>query len=301
MIPTRLSAFCSVAPLFRQVTDWTLLRSWSLSEVYRATLPSGETRIIKWGNAEMAGEAAIYRQLIHPLKISAPYIYSDFNMDTSAVIIMEDAGEHNLEQLPSAAAFLESARELARLRKAAAANLEKGLPHEVTLAYTVSAAEFIALLDDLLRVQRLSGNRALATLRHTFPDAVNELYLTTPLTLVHHDYHAKNLLVQGQRILPIDWSNAYLSPHLGDLYCLIAEAHTWSGVPKDDILHAFHYEHHAGLTLEQLNWQVNIGGICWLIKTLRWLLYGGTQIIPGSDAWIPDLMYDLEQLIIEVN
>lgn len=128
---------------------------------------------------------------------------------------------------------------------------------------------------------------------------MKKLYQAIPLTLVHHDYHAKNLLIQGEHILPIDWSIAYLSPHLGDLYCLITEAHAWCNLSKDHILSAYINESRTDLSLEQLNWQLRIGGLCWLIKTLRWLVYGGTDTIPGSEAWIPDLMNDLESLMEE--
>ncbi|WP_157794175.1 hypothetical protein [Paenibacillus donghaensis] len=56
----------------------------------------------------------------------------------------------------------------------------------------------------------------------------------------------------------------------------------------------------TNLHIDHLNWQVRIGGLCWLIKTLRWLVYGGKDIIPGSEAWIPDLLNDVENLCEEL-
>jgi hypothetical protein len=102
-------------------------------------------------------------------------------------------------------------------------------------------------------------------------------------------------------MMPIDWSLSYLSPHLGDLYCLVSEARAWSNVSKQDILSAFRNEVGTDLSVEELNWQVRVGGICWLVKTLKWLVYGGTDTIPGSEAWIPDLMNDLEGLMEETD
>lgn len=297
MIPERLSAYCSVFPFLHEVTEWSLLRKWSLSEVYRITLKSGETRIIKWGGKDMAREAAVYHQLVSPLKIRAPHIFDFFQLENSAVMIMEDAGRDNLEQQPSSDPFLEAARELARFRKAASKNLKKNPSSEVIRLYTVSAADFLSLVDDLLKSHSLSENNTLLRLQNTFASTLHKLYRTVPLTLVHHDFHAKNLLIQGNRILPIDWSLAYLSPHLGDLYCLMGEAQALSNVSEIDILSAFHNEVRCDFSTEELNWQVKVGGICWLIKTLRWLVYGGTDSIPGSEAWIPDLMNDLEDLM----
>ncbi|ASS67792.1 MULTISPECIES: hypothetical protein [unclassified Paenibacillus] len=71
MIPIRFEPFRS-APLIREAIAWTLLRQRALSEVYLTTLPSGETRIVKWGGKEMAAEHAVYRDLVAPLRPQAP-------------------------------------------------------------------------------------------------------------------------------------------------------------------------------------------------------------------------------------
>lgn len=98
--------------------------------------------------------------------------------------------------------------------------------------------------------------------------------------------------------MPIDWSIAYVSPHLGDLYCLTTEAHAWCNLSREEMISA--YLEGSGLQIDQLRWQLRIGGLCWLIKTLRWLVYGGTAIIPGSEPWIPDLLKDVESLYQEM-
>lgn len=299
MISERLAAYRPIVPLLDEVTEWSLLRKWSLSEVYRITLKSGETRIIKWGGQEMAREASIYQQLVGPLEIKSPRIFDFYEWNNSAIMVMEDAGRDNLEQRPEPGLFVEAARELARLRKNASTNLKINLSTELIRSYTVSASDFLTLLNDLLQSNRLLGNKLLLRLQDTFPHELHNLYQAYPLKLVHHDYHAKNLLIQGDGILPIDYSNAYLSPHLGDLYCLITEAHAWGNVPREELLFAFCDE--AGADVERIEWQVTIGGICWLMKTLRWLVFGGTDTIPGSEAWIPDLMNDLESLTKELE
>ncbi|CAH1198900.1 hypothetical protein PAECIP111893_01158 [Paenibacillus plantiphilus] len=253
MIPECFSAYRSLMPVLDEAIEWSLLRKWSLSEVYRATLASGETRIMKWGRDDMAGEAAIYKRLVGPLNIKAPYIFGYFEVGNSAVMVMEDRGSNNLEQQPHSDYFLEAARELARIRTIAADNLELNIPGDMIRLYTVSAANFLTLLDDLLRSNHFSDNSVLSRLQTTFPCDLHTLYDTLPLTLVHHDYHAKNLLIQGSRILPIDWAIGYLSPHLGDLYCLIKEARAWSHVSRADMLAAFLHENGTDLSIAQLN------------------------------------------------
>ncbi|UQZ87616.1 serine/threonine protein kinase [Paenibacillus konkukensis] len=297
MIPTRFSDYCSKIPLLNEVAEWTLLRKWALSEVYRVTFATGETRIIKWGGNEMAGEAGIYRNLVHPLQIKAPQIFEFVQLRDSGVMIMEDAGDNNLEQQPQPAHFLEASRELARLRVSATASLER-LPKKVIDTYSVSMETFLELLNDLLKSKKLAETKVLLKLKKVLPRHLERLYRMVPTSIVHHDYHAKNLLIQDNGIMPIDWSIAYLSPHLGDLYCLITEARAWSNLSREEMISA--YLEVTDLQMDHLNWQLRTGGLCWLIKTLRWLVYGGTDIIPESETWIPGLLKDVEHLYREI-
>ncbi len=59
---------------------------------------------------------------------------------------------------------------------------------------------------------------------------------------------------------------------------------------REEILYA--YLNVTAYQMDYLIWQLQIGGLCWLIKTLHWLVYGRTDIIPGSETWIADLLKD---------
>jgi hypothetical protein len=83
--------------------------------------------------------------------------------------------------------------------------------------HALSAEHFVQLLDDLVESERLRNDATLLRATECFPGKLERLYQIIPPTLVHHDYHAKNLVIQGERIMPIDWSIAYISPHLGGL------------------------------------------------------------------------------------
>lgn len=298
MIPVKILSYGKQFPVFEEVTKWQLLRKWSLSEVYRITLQTGDTQIVKWGGNEMVRETDIYKQLLEPLRIRSPHIYGYYADDSGGIMLMEDAGERDLEQQPDADSFLEAARELARLRLTAAASLKKGAVSEsIRVKHLVTAADFVRQLDDLSGSNGLINDPIIQRAREWLPEHIEKLYRQVPLTLVHHDYHAKNLLLQGERILPIDWSNAYLSPHLGDLYCLIMDSDTAS-LSSNAIIGAYLNESQSDQSeREQLMWQLRIGGLCWLVRTLRWLVFGGTDTIPGSDLWIPDLITDMGKLL----
>jgi aminoglycoside phosphotransferase (APT) family kinase protein len=225
MIPTKMLSYREKFPIFEEATEWQLLRKWTLSEVYRITFPTGDTQIVKWGGEEMAREMDIYSQLLGPLRIRTPQIYGYCKNNDGGLIVMEDAGERDLEQRPMAEHFIEAARELARLRITAANSLELGtISRSVRNDFTVTCEDFLGQLEDLIQSPLLNDNPIIQSVRDWLPEQLKRLYQEVPLTLVHHDYHAKNLLVQGDRILPIDWSNAYLSPHLGDLHSVMKEA-----------------------------------------------------------------------------
>lgn len=190
------------------------------------------------GGNEMAKEALVYHELVHPLQIKAPEIFEFVQLKDSGVMVMEDAGEKNLEQQPHPSHFLEASRELAILRMKATANLESMEP-KVIDSYLVLKEDFLVLLDDLLKSDKLSETKVLLKLKKVLPRHLERLYQKIPTSIIHNDYHAKNLLIQNNGIVPIDWSLAYLCPHLGDLYCLVNEAHTWCGLTREEILYAY--------------------------------------------------------------
>ena len=46
-------------------------------------------------------------------------------------------------------------------------------------------------------------------------------------------------------------------------------------------------------TFENITWQINVGGACWTIRMLRWLVDFGIDGIPGSDEWLPGYLVDM--------
>ncbi|MGU3473659.1 phosphotransferase [Paenibacillus sp. D51F] len=300
MIPIRFKPFRS-ALLIREAIGWTLLRQWALSEVYRTTLPSGETRIIKWGGKEMAAEHAVYRDLVVPLRLKSPRIFGSFETEDSVTIVMEDVGKGNLELDPASAAFLEAARELARIRRVATANLDMAIPTKIRVSHSLYAADFLHHLERLAASPQLAGSATIVKMQGLLPAQLERLYRTVPMTIAHHDYRAKNLIVREDgSILPVDWALACLSPDLSDLYGLAQDAREHAGVDREQILSAYR-EIEDDMTAGELDWQVAIGGLCWLVKTLSWMVDGGTEAIPGSDAWIPGMLEEAAKLLNELS
>ena len=119
------------------------------------------------------------------------------------------------------------------------------------------------------------------------------LYQELPFTLNHNDYHAKNLLNVGGRIVPIDWANARISPHVGDLYCLIDEAKN-QHIPRAAVIGAYTSAlQDMGVQEEVTDWLLDVSGLCWSIHCLQWILEFGLDAIPISKDWVPDFLTDI--------
>ncbi|WP_141505304.1 phosphotransferase [Paenibacillus luteus] len=298
MIPTKFEKYRELFPILDQSTNWLLLRKWSLSEVYRFKPTNGTTMIIKWSSGDMARESSIYNELLSPLLVRSPRIYGYFNDGNAGIMLMEDVGKSNLEQEPDSAYFIEAVRELARFRLTAAASIQRGvLSTEVLRQYTVNSTEYLEQLQDLIRYPGIKNNNTLQTAVTWLPEQLKRLDQEIPLTLIHNDYASKNLVAQNDRVMPIDWSNTYLGRHSGDLYCLVKETEEKTSVFKEAVLLAYAAQFHPNPTIEMIQWQLRLGGICWLIHTLSWLIKGGIDTIPGSEAWVPGLVEELEELL----
>jgi len=201
-------------------------------------------------------------------------------------MLFEDVGPVTVEDEPRPANFREAARLLARIRRTATENLDSGvLPADVYQANYLSQQR---LIDDLAYVTNTSDKEL-----EVIPWHIRKLYRDFPTSLVHNDYHIKNLVIQRGRLTPVDWPGAHLGPHLGDLYALLGETAN-NGVARDEVVEAYVL---GGANIREIKWQIEIGGTCWLIRTLRWLIEVGAPAIPIMRPWLPDLAKDLSTLV----
>ena len=263
------AAHCHAAPFLSDVIRWERLRQGTDAEVWRVTRKSAETLIAKRGIASEAREAAVYRDVLAPLGIRCPAVYADWADGSAHVLLVEDLGRETLEAAPTPEGFASAARSLADMRSISAERLRVGLLRPDVHAAHYQPAERYAgrvsrLLDSasLESWQRLTLRRILERL----PGYVERLYETAAAALTHNDYNAKNLVVTDTGVVAIDWSHAELSPHLGDLYCLLRDAQAY-GAAAADVTDAYL----AGQKVSDIAWQIQMGGLCWIIRGLHWV------------------------------
>ncbi|SFL90692.1 Phosphotransferase enzyme family protein [Gracilibacillus orientalis] len=298
-IPASFVEYTDLLPSLKETTSWELLRQWSLSEVWRVGKQGGDSLIIKKGIEENSREVAVYNHVLIPLELDIPTIYEAYEDKAIGLLIMRDLKGKTLEHDPQHKYFVEAAKTLAKTRNKARLGIIEGkLTEESYLANYVSKEDII---DDLKYISQQSEyidtgqDVVLEKALNVLPYQVGQLYENFPITLTHNDYHAKNIIKNNGGIAVIDWASAYLSPHLGDLYCLISSAKDYDITPTD-LIYAYWEEIDDDWSCD-MEWQINIGGICWIIHELRQLLDYGIKAIPVAHEWIPEMIYDIRQLL----
>ena len=278
------------------------LRQWGLSETWRVRLGGPEPRsvIVKRGTGEMAEEARRYRELVVPLGIAAAGLLAAQGGEDGqpVVLVLEDLGPETLEQRPTVEGYEEAARTLARMRASAARRLSQGPAIGTGLRWTgEDFADTAGRAAVALAALRPDLDGALDTPAKVLISRLDRLS-GQPDTLVHGDFQAKNLIHAAQgSIIPVDWPGAYVHPHLGDLYLLAREARNHEHILKvdpDALVEVFAQA--AGSDPASVHDQMMIGGLCWTMIALRWVVEVGVHAVPISAEWVDELVADLRSL-----
>jgi hypothetical protein len=246
-----------------------LLRQWGSSEVWRLSYGLRSV-IVKRGTDGQYGEGAMYERFVIPLRLPAPeLIYSG-----DGVLVLADVGRVTLEQEPSAEGFLVGAELVATIRGRAVDGSSEFPPERVK-----------EMAD---RIGRISFDLAPLT------EALAGLHRGAPTAVVHGDFVPKNLVTDGTRWTAIDWPGAYLAPHLSDLYTLIRDA-VALGHDREPIV--ARYIDATGTDPALVDRQLLVGGGCFYLVALRFIVEEGLRTIPESKNWIDGLLTELEDVV----
>jgi hypothetical protein len=281
------------------IAEGVVLRSWALSEVWRIRLAGvvPSTVIAKRGIGDRGDEAARYRKLIVPLGIRAPRVLAE---GEPGVVVLEDLGGDTLRDRPSFEGFQAAVRGLAEMRVSSATRLAT----DPLLASGLrrSDAEIVSLADQA----RTSLSWFRPDLAGALDQPIDALarglrrLATEPATIVHGDYQARNLLhTSNGGIIAIDWSEAHVHAHVGDLYLLLSEGTKHSGIDlaqAHDLQDLFARE--TGTDPTSVADQLVTGGLCHSLTALHWVLHTAVHAFADAASWIDGLVTDCQQLSI---
>jgi streptomycin 6-kinase len=123
--------------------------------------------------------------------------------------------------------------------------------------------------------------------------ALAELHRDVPTAVVHGDLVPKNLVTDGSRWTAVDWPAAYRTPHLGDLHSLLRDART-GGFATDPIV--ARQIDAAGTAADLVRRQLVLGGVCFSVLALCWIVEEGLRTVPPSKDWIDGPLTELDDL-----
>ena len=136
--------------------------------------------------------------------------------------------------------------------------------------------------------ERTAGGEFAGDLRpvlNRYDDVVRRL-TRFPVTFIHGEYHASNILVrstarEGNLVYPVDWEMAAIGPGLMDLADLTAG--NWTDVQREEIVAAYREVTPAGWTAEDLD-------CCRLHRAVQWLGWSGDWRPPKEHAqdWLAE-------------
>lgn len=131
---------------------------------------------------------------------------------------------------------------------------------------------------------------------------VVERLLTLPITLIHGEFYAANVLVQettaGLRVCPVDWEMAALGPGLIDLAALVAGG--WSEAEKRELALAYYREvtlaAHAPPTFTEF---LHLLDCCRLHVACQWLGWSAQWTAPAHQAqdWLDEALRVAERVV----
>jgi hypothetical protein len=250
-----------------------LLRQWGSSEVWRLSYGLRSV-IVKRGTDGQADEASAYERFVVPLGLPAPELIHRHRDDEGGVLVLADVGRVTLEQEPTAEGFATGAELLATIRGRSVDGASEFPPERVK-----------EMAD---RIGRIGFDLAPLT------QALAGLHRETPTAVVHGDFVPKNLVTDGTRWTAIDWPGAYLAPHLSDLYTLIRDA-VALGHDREPII--ARYVDATGTDPALVDHQLVVGGGCFYLVALKFIVEEGLRTVPESRNWIDGLLTELEELV----
>ncbi|GAA3109933.1 hypothetical protein GCM10010530_36450 [Kribbella aluminosa] len=250
-----------------------LLRQWGSSEVWRLSYGLRSV-VVKRGTGTQSGEETAYQRYVVPLGLPAPELL----YGADGVIVLADVGRVTLEQEPAADGFLAAAELAARIHGATVDGVS-GFPPA--------------------RVKELAGRIGRIDLDlDPLVEAVDRLHREAPLGVVHGDFVPKNLVTDGTRWTAVDWPLAYLAPHLSDLYTLIRDA-VALGYDRGPIV--ARYVEVSGADPFLVDRQLLVGGACFCLLALTFVIEEGVRTIPGSEDWIDPLLAELADVVGQLS
>jgi thiamine kinase-like enzyme len=185
-------------------------------------------------------EIEIYREVLPDLDLGTAHCYATVSDESRGRywLFLEKVQAVELCQVGELDTWRHVARRLAMVHARLADRRDTAHAARRLLRYD---ADFFRLwADRARRFARAESQAAVGWLLERY-EPVIELLASLPVTIVHGDFYASNILVasrrSGIRVCPIDWEMAGIGPGMLDLAALTAGS--WTDVEREQIVRAY--------------------------------------------------------------
>lgn len=240
-------------------------------------------------------EILVYRQLLAEAGTSTPaYVGSEADPATGRYwLLLERVAGIELYQVGDLAVWLNVARWLAAFH---ARHLAAPLPDLARTAHLLvyNRAYYRSWSRRAVAFAPAANRACLARLAERYEPVVERLSAAPP-TVLHGELYASNVLIQGQRVCPVDWETAAVGPGVLDLAALVA-----GGWRADERL-ALARAYHEALPVERrepIETLVEALEYARLHVAVQWLGWAADWTAPAEHAhdWLEEALRCAERL-----
>jgi Phosphotransferase enzyme family len=244
-------------------------------------------------------EIETYRRLLAPAGIGAGFYgaVADRRLDRYWLLLEKVKGVE-LYQVGELEVWRMVARWLARLHDGFRARA-RGVAAEAKLV-CYDAAFYTTWLERALSFARgaRKRERTLAQVARNYDQVVERLVALTP-TVIHGEFYASNVLVEGElpklRVLPVDWEVSALAPGIVDLAALISG---WPDRERSLLTEAYRHElGRLGLAPDKDGFAQDLA-CCRLHVAVQWLGWSRSWTPPAEHRqdWLQEAISALNDL-----
>jgi N-acetylmuramate 1-kinase len=212
----------------------------STRSYFRAAYPGGRTEIVMLLPSPGENEEASFlevQRFLSLLDLPVPRVYS--HDVRQGLVVLEDLGDRLLEtevgsSTPEAAALLyaEAVDLLLRMRRAIAGSTGTCIAFTLAFDEAKLMQEMDFFMTHFVRgLCRTEPSVAAQRELNEFFTRICRMLAAEPRIFTHRDYHARNLMVQGSRLVMIDFQDARMGPAQYDLASLLRDSYVT--IPED--------------------------------------------------------------------
>jgi hypothetical protein len=247
-------------------------------------------------------EIEVYRRILGPARLGTATCHGTvIDPPTDRYwLFLERVSGVELYQVGDAATWQQAARWLARLHFRLAPNAALVARSVPLLIYDEAFYHrWLERARDFAVTRAPEGGRWLDRLAGHYERVVERL-TSLPVTVIHGEFYASNILVQptaaGPRICPVDWEMAALGPDLIDLAALTAGK--WSDAQREEMALAYADEASALSGMKARETLFEALDFCRLHLAVQWLGWSPDWSPPVEHAhdWLADAQRLAEKL-----